>query len=171
MHPLDPEKSGNESEFARAGNRRGRDRASRHLGTIRGGTSGSWATQADDTACWLELYPRLAGIALEVQRRTSLSSTEVAVLFTLYPVHETAVRTLRRGLRVDAGHLSRILAAFEREGLVITATPADDRRQRQVSLTAAGRERCSSLAVTVTQVSRDLLAPRAVRELASTLLQ
>ena len=117
----------------------------------------------EDVELWVLLYPRLSAISREVQRRTSLSATHVALLLALYPISVATVSTLRHSLWADAGHVSRILAAFERDGLVTRDTSAADHRRQEVALTARGRERCISVAMTVTQVAREVLPDAVAR--------
>jgi DNA-binding MarR family transcriptional regulator len=113
-----------------------------------------------ETGCWLLLYPRLAAICRMAQRRTSLSMTEIAVLFALHDAGTTEVRTLRRSLAADAGYLSRILAGFAREGMVaLTGSPHDGRQQR-VNLTPLGAERCAAVGMVVAETAREVLTPR-----------
>jgi DNA-binding MarR family transcriptional regulator/predicted N-acetyltransferase YhbS len=52
---------------------------------------------------------------------------------------------LRERLGLDSGYLSRLLRHLEKEGLVAVAPDPADRRRRQVSLTATGRERWKEL--------------------------
>jgi DNA-binding MarR family transcriptional regulator/predicted N-acetyltransferase YhbS len=49
-------------------------------------------------------------------------------------------QTLRERLGLDSGYLSRLLRRLERDGLIKMAPDPDDRRRRQVILTAAGHE-------------------------------
>jgi DNA-binding MarR family transcriptional regulator/GNAT superfamily N-acetyltransferase len=51
----------------------------------------------------------------------------------------TEVRQLREQLDLDSGYLTRLLQALEREGLIVVAEDADDRRVRRATLTDAGR--------------------------------
>lgn len=114
-------------------------------------------TSSAEADCWMLLYPRLAAFCREVQRRSSLSMTEVAVLLALHATGTAEVRALRRNLSAGAGHLSRILAAFEEEGMVTRATSAADGRQRRVTLTAMGAERCAGLGLIVSDTAREVL--------------
>ena len=65
---------------------------------------------------------------------------ESRVLFELAQQERVEVADLRARMRIDAGHLSRLLGRLERRGLVARErSPADGRRQ-VVRLTLAGRE-------------------------------
>jgi DNA-binding MarR family transcriptional regulator/GNAT superfamily N-acetyltransferase len=65
--------------------------------------------------------------------------TEVRVLFELAHRDDPDATELRRALDLDAGYLSRILARFEREGLVERRPCERDRRRRILGLTDHGR--------------------------------
>ena len=70
---------------------------------------------------------------------------ESRVLFELAQQPRVEVADLRARLRIDAGHLSRLLARLERRGLVARErSPADGRRQ-VARLTAAGEEAFAEL--------------------------
>ncbi|MFF0743048.1 GNAT family N-acetyltransferase [Streptomyces sp. NPDC004111] len=91
-------------------------------------------------------YTHLIG-ALDYSRHLSApyTLTESRVLYELAHASRTDAADLRTRLRLDAGYLSRLLAKFERAGLVErAASPRDPRRQR-VTLTAHGREAASLL--------------------------
>ncbi|MFC7587557.1 helix-turn-helix domain-containing GNAT family N-acetyltransferase [Nonomuraea antimicrobica] len=68
------------------------------------------------------------------------SLTEVRVLFELAQAERTETGGLRGLLGLDAGYLSRILARFERDGLVVRERSAADARRQLVRLTPAGAE-------------------------------
>ena len=67
------------------------------------------------------------------------SLTEARVIFELAQAEVTEVVALRRALGLDAGYLSRMLARFEADGLVVRQTSGVDARRRTVRLTQAGR--------------------------------
>jgi DNA-binding MarR family transcriptional regulator/GNAT superfamily N-acetyltransferase len=84
-------------------------------------------------------YTNLIGLLREGFLDTPYSLTQARVLFELARADAVEVAHLRRWLDIDAGYLSRLLAAFEADGLVRrTRSPADGRRQ-VTGLTAAGR--------------------------------
>ncbi|MEU6342121.1 helix-turn-helix domain-containing GNAT family N-acetyltransferase [Streptomyces sp. NPDC046977] len=85
-------------------------------------------------------YTNLVG-ALDYSRHlhTPYTLTEARVLYELAHADGLDAADLRAALSVDAGQLSRMLAAFEQRGLVTrTASERDARRQR-VDLTPDGR--------------------------------
>lgn len=71
---------------------------------------------------------------------SSLSLTEARVLFELAHRENSTATGLGAELDLDAGYLSRILNAFVRRGYVKKHSSGNDRRQRHLSLTAAGRK-------------------------------
>jgi DNA-binding MarR family transcriptional regulator/GNAT superfamily N-acetyltransferase len=73
-----------------------------------------------------------------------LSLTEARVLFELAQRENPTATDLLTALALDPGYLSRILDAFVRQGLV-SKKPGSDRRQRNLSLTKAGRRTFESL--------------------------
>ena len=110
---------------------------------------------------WLLLYPRLAAFCRLVQRRTSLSMTEIAVLCALHETGASEMRDLRRAVAADAGHLSRILAAFEQADMVVRESSDGDGRVRRVALTALGAERCLAVSCAAAEIAREISASHA----------
>lgn len=88
-------------------------------------------------------YTNLIG-ALDYSRHlhTPYTLTEARVLYELAHAADGGLDAadLRAALSVDAGQLSRMLAAFEERGLVTRAPSARDARRRHVELTPGGRE-------------------------------
>jgi DNA-binding MarR family transcriptional regulator/N-acetylglutamate synthase-like GNAT family acetyltransferase len=63
---------------------------------------------------------------------------EARVLFELAQDEQVEVSALRRRMRIDAGHLSRLLTRLEQRGLVARERSAADGRRQIARLTAAG---------------------------------
>ncbi|MEI2296621.1 bifunctional helix-turn-helix transcriptional regulator/GNAT family N-acetyltransferase [Ensifer sp. MJa1] len=85
-------------------------------------------------------YTRLIGLLHEHLLASAFSLTEVRILYELAHRQALAATDLCRELGLDAGYLSRVIAGFERKGLVEkTRSPADG-RVTQLQLTEAGRE-------------------------------
>ncbi|OEV27262.1 MarR family transcriptional regulator [Streptomyces nanshensis] len=86
-------------------------------------------------------YTNLIG-ALDYSRHlhTPYTLTEARVLYELVHAARTDAADLRAELSVDAGQLSRMLARFEKRGLVTRRTSERDARRVKVELTAEGRE-------------------------------
>lgn len=71
--------------------------------------------------------------------QTPYSLTEARVIFELAQRDATDVAALRRTLNIDPGHLSRMLARFEADGLITREVSPSDGRQRVIRLTEQGR--------------------------------
>ena len=71
---------------------------------------------------------------------------------------------LRRRLGLDSGYTSRLLRQLEAEGLVSVDADPDDRRQRLVRLTRAGRVEWRRLDRRSEQVAQRLVAPLSARQ-------
>jgi DNA-binding MarR family transcriptional regulator/GNAT superfamily N-acetyltransferase len=65
---------------------------------------------------------------------------EARVLFELAQAEQVEVAALRRQMRIDAGHLSRLLSRLERRGLVARERSAADGRRQLARLTADGEK-------------------------------
>ncbi|MBT2506729.1 MarR family transcriptional regulator [Streptomyces sp. ISL-98] len=91
-------------------------------------------------------YTNLIG-ALDYSRHlyTPYTLTESRVLYELTHSPHTDAADLRTRLSLDAGYLSRLLAKFERDGLIERSPSEEDARRRRVSLTARGREAAALL--------------------------
>ncbi|MFE0100260.1 GNAT family N-acetyltransferase [Streptomyces sp. NPDC059009] len=85
-------------------------------------------------------YTNLIG-ALDYSRHLYVpyTLTESRVLYELAHSPRTDAADLRGELSLDAGYLSRLLAKFERDGLVERGPSARDSRRQRITLTARGR--------------------------------
>jgi DNA-binding MarR family transcriptional regulator/GNAT superfamily N-acetyltransferase len=70
---------------------------------------------------------------------TPYSLTEARVLYELAQVSDTDLVTLRRGLDLDSGYLSRITNRFKADGLVEAKPSPTDARRQVIRLTTGGR--------------------------------
>src|SRR5581483_1206036 len=84
-------------------------------------------------------HTALVGALDEHLLATPYTLTEARVLFELGRGAPLEVLELRRRTGIDAGDLSRILAAFEADRLVTRRRSNDDARRVIVALTARGR--------------------------------
>ncbi|MFA1545415.1 bifunctional helix-turn-helix transcriptional regulator/GNAT family N-acetyltransferase [Actinomadura chokoriensis] len=85
-------------------------------------------------------YTGVIGVLGEGLLRSPYSLTEARVIFELAQREHAEVLALRRALDLDAGYLSRMLARFETDGLVLRERAAGDARRQIVQLTPRGRE-------------------------------
>lgn len=85
-------------------------------------------------------YTGVIGVLGEGLVRSPYSLTEARVIFELAQREDTEVLALRRALDLDAGYLSRMLARFEADGLVLRERAPGDARRQVVRLTPRGRE-------------------------------
>jgi DNA-binding MarR family transcriptional regulator/GNAT superfamily N-acetyltransferase len=86
------------------------------------------------------------------------SLTEARLLFEMARQDVTAVADLRRGLDIDAGYLSRVLARFEADGLVTRRRSDADGRRQDIVLTSAGRAAAAELDTRSARQIGELLA-------------
>ena len=87
----------------------------------------------------------------------------VRVLFEI-GTEPASVQALRERLGLDSGYLSRLLRTLEGKGLIALEPDPADRRRRQVSLTAAGRERWAELERRSDERARLLVDPLTGRQ-------
>jgi len=82
---------------------------------------------------------------------------QARVLYELGQRPVTATGDLRTALDLDAGYLSRLLAALETEGLIERSPSATDARRQEITLTAAGTQAFTELDARSKQEIRELL--------------
>ena len=84
-------------------------------------------------------YTRQIGVLGERFFDSTLSLTEMRVLYELAHRDAPTATTVGAELGLDAGYLSRILRRFEARGLIRRSPSPDDRRQSRLRLTRRGR--------------------------------
>lgn len=92
-------------------------------------------------------YTKVIGLLDEGLVKSPYTLTEVRVLFEIAHAgaEGASVARIREDLGLDAGYLSRILARFDAEGLVVKGRAAGDARRGTVGLTERGRAVFSGL--------------------------
>ncbi|NUP78048.1 MAG: MarR family transcriptional regulator [Nonomuraea sp.] len=83
-------------------------------------------------------YTKVIGVLQAGMLDSPYSLTEVRVLFELAHAERMETGELRGLLGLDAGYLSRILARFEGDGLIVRERSASDARKQLLRLTEAG---------------------------------
>jgi DNA-binding MarR family transcriptional regulator len=97
------------------------------------------ATGAARARRFSRFWTREIGLLGEGLLETPHSLTEARVIYELGQVPETTASALTQVLALDAGHLSRVLARLESQGLVARRRSPADGRAQLVWLAAAGR--------------------------------
>jgi DNA-binding MarR family transcriptional regulator/N-acetylglutamate synthase-like GNAT family acetyltransferase len=85
-------------------------------------------------------YTRQIGLLRKSYLGSPYSLTEARVLYELAQHKDVTAVELAHNLDFDAGYLSRVLARFEKRGLVSRTPSLYDRRQAHLALTAKGRK-------------------------------
>lgn len=84
-------------------------------------------------------YTRQIGVLAEDLLDTPFSLAEARVIYEIAHAEPVTAAALRGMTGLDQGYLSRMLAGFERQGLVGKRAAPDDGRVRLLHLTAKGR--------------------------------
>ena len=85
------------------------------------------------------LHARHIGLLQEHLLESPFSLTEARVLYEIAHREDVTARALADDLGLDAGYLSRMLASFQRRGLVVRKRSGADGRARLLRLSAKGR--------------------------------
>lgn len=97
------------------------------------------ADRADTVRRFNRFYTRQIGALHEHLLESEFSLTEVRILYELAHRPSLITSDLRRELGLDAGYLSRVIAGFEKKGLIEKTRSSADRRAAQLQLTDMGR--------------------------------
>lgn len=105
-------------------------------------------------------YTRVIGVLDDGLLGSAFSLTEARVLYDLGRKDRTETSELRELLGLDRGYLSRILARFERSGLIRRERSPRDRRRQILRLSAKGRRALEDLERRSDQQAAELLDSR-----------
>jgi DNA-binding MarR family transcriptional regulator/GNAT superfamily N-acetyltransferase len=86
------------------------------------------------------LYTGKLGLLSKTHLGTAYSLIEARILYELAQVPFATARDLCGKLGLDQGYASRILAGFEKKGLISRRASKEDGRVQHIALTAAGRK-------------------------------
>src|ERR1700730_17754465 len=84
-------------------------------------------------------YTKQIGLLRKGYLESLFSLGELRILYELAHRKHLIAAELAKELGLDAGYLSRLLANFERRGLIVRKTSGNDARQSHLSLTKSGR--------------------------------
>ncbi len=87
------------------------------------------------------LYTRRIGVLEERLLASEFSLAEARVLYELAHRPAANAKAIGEELGLDPGYLSRILASFQRKGLIARRPSVDDGRRSDLALTEKGREK------------------------------
>jgi DNA-binding MarR family transcriptional regulator/GNAT superfamily N-acetyltransferase len=104
-------------------------------------------------------YTRQIGILQESVYKSSLSLTEVRLLYELAHRSNTTAKQLSRELGLDPGYLSRIFSKFGKNGWLKRVPSQLDRRQTFLSLTRQGAAVLRPLEERSNEQVQEMLAP------------
>jgi DNA-binding MarR family transcriptional regulator/GNAT superfamily N-acetyltransferase len=119
-------------------------------------------------------YTRQIGLLQRGLLETAFSLTDVRLLYELAHREGATATDLAADLSLDPGHLSRILANFEKRGWIHRKPSPDDRRQSLLALTQKGAATFAPLETRSNQQVEQMLAkisPAAQRQLISAMQQ
>jgi len=96
--------------------------------------------RAEQVRRFNRFYTRRIGVLHEHLLDSAFSLTEVRILYELAHRSDLTGTTLCRELGLDAGYLSRVIAGFEKKGLVAKTRTENDARVMRLELTRKGRK-------------------------------
>jgi DNA-binding MarR family transcriptional regulator/GNAT superfamily N-acetyltransferase len=96
--------------------------------------------QIEEIRSFNRFYTHRLGTLNEGLLDSSLTLTQVRILWELDQADGTSAVELCRRLSLDASYLSRILAEFSDKGWIVRSPSPDDARKSRLTLTEAGRK-------------------------------
>ncbi|WP_260702968.1 helix-turn-helix domain-containing GNAT family N-acetyltransferase [Edaphobacter flagellatus] len=136
-------------------------------------TSGSGLAGVDNAVLAVREFNRFYTARLGLLRRQHLdgefSLTEARLLYEIGAGERVTASALRAQLGLDAGYISRLLAALTKQGLVAQAVSERDGRERLLTLTAVGEGKVAELNARSSEEIRGMLEPLRVEERAALL--
>lgn len=106
---------------------------------------GSLERRVEEVRRFNRFFTRRIGVLREGLLHSPYSLTEARVLVEIAHRGEAVGAVLSRELGLDPGHLSRILARLEQQGLIEKTRSRSDARQRLLTLSPGGKEAFSML--------------------------
>src|SRR5580658_6386374 len=95
---------------------------------------------ADSVRRFNRFYTKQIGLLRKGYLDSPFSLGEGRVLYELVHRKHPIAAEIAKALDLDAGYLSRLLATFEKRGLIARRASGTDARQSHLSLTARGRQ-------------------------------
>lgn len=98
------------------------------------------ADRVSEVRAFTRFFTAVMGVLDEGLLQSPYTLTEARVVFELAQADRSEVLDVRTRLGLDPGYLSRILARFEADGLVVRERSGADARRQVVRLTPTGRD-------------------------------
>ncbi|HKC87802.1 MAG TPA: MarR family winged helix-turn-helix transcriptional regulator, partial [Blastocatellia bacterium] len=103
------------------------------------------ATRVESVRRFNRFYTRQIGALSERVLKSQFSLTEARIIYELAQREKATATELGGELGLDAGYLSRLLAAFKKRGLIARKPSETDGRQSFIRLTEKGRKAFAQL--------------------------
>jgi DNA-binding MarR family transcriptional regulator/GNAT superfamily N-acetyltransferase len=116
-------------------------------------------TAVEEIRRFNRFYTHQIGLLDDHLPNSAFSLPQARVLFELAAGNVATAADLSRALGMDKSHLSRILARFRLQGLILSRVSPEHAKHRLLSLTGAGRRAFVALEQGTVNQMRELLAP------------